>query len=104
MIFGVALSSQTGLAGAVYYVGHHILVQTTLFLVVGLIERQAGSASLRRSAASRSCLRCWRSCSSSRAQPGGIPPFSGFIGKVACCRPARRTVRSWPGSSSAVVS
>ena len=42
MVFGIALSSQLGLSGAIYYVTHHILVQTTLFLVVGLIERQAG--------------------------------------------------------------
>src|SRR5574340_196564 len=48
MVFGIALSTRSGLSGAIYYVAHHILVQTTLFLVVGLIERQAGSASLRR--------------------------------------------------------
>ncbi|MBY6349399.1 Na+/H+ antiporter subunit D [Rhodococcoides corynebacterioides] len=84
MIFGVALSTRAGLSGAVYYVAHHILVQTTLFLVVGLIERQAGSSSLRRLG------------SLAAASPflavlflvpalnlGGIPPFSGFIGKVA---------------------
>ncbi|MDV2474446.1 Na+/H+ antiporter subunit D [Rhodococcus zopfii] len=84
MVFGVALSTQTGMTGAVYYVAHHILVQTTLFLVVGLIERQAGSASLRRLGGL------------ALASPllavlflipglnlGGIPPFSGFIGKIA---------------------
>lgn len=48
MVFGIALSSELGMSAAIYYVAHHILVQTTLFLVVGLIERQAGSASLRR--------------------------------------------------------
>ncbi len=105
MIFGVALSSQTGLAGAVYYVGHHILVQTTLFLVVGLIERQAGSASLRRSAASRSCPPLLAVLFLIPAlNLGGIPPFSGSSARSPCCRPARRTVRSSPGSSSPVVS
>ena len=48
MVFGIALSSRLGLAGAIYYVTHHILVQTTLFLVVGLIERQAGASTLQR--------------------------------------------------------
>ena len=43
MVFGVALSSRLGMSGAIYYVAHHIIVQTTLFLVVGLIERQAGA-------------------------------------------------------------
>lgn len=42
MIFGIALSNELGMSGAIYYVAHHIIVQTTLFLVVGLIERQAG--------------------------------------------------------------
>ena len=35
MVFGIALSSKIGMAAAIYYVAHHILVQTTLFLVVG---------------------------------------------------------------------
>ena len=32
MVFGIALSNQLGMSGAIYYVAHHILVQTTLFL------------------------------------------------------------------------
>ncbi|MGI9207068.1 MAG: proton-conducting transporter membrane subunit, partial [Rhodococcus sp. (in: high G+C Gram-positive bacteria)] len=84
MVFGIALSSETGLAGAVFYVGHHILVQTTLFLVVGLIERQAGSASLRRlgGLALASPLLAVLFLIPA-LNLGGIPPFSGFIGKVA---------------------
>ncbi len=35
MVFGIALSNQLGMSGAIYYVAHHIVVQTTLFLVVG---------------------------------------------------------------------
>ncbi|KZF08330.1 Na+/H+ antiporter subunit D [Rhodococcus sp. EPR-147] len=84
MIFGVALSTQSGLSGSIYYVAHHILVQTTLFLVVGLIERQAGSSSLRRlgglAAASPVLAIVFLVPALSL---GGIPPFSGFIGKVA---------------------
>lgn len=84
MVFGIALSSEAGLAGAVFYVGHHILVQTTLFLVVGLIERQAGSASLRRlgGLALASPLLAVLFLIPA-LNLGGIPPFSGFIGKVA---------------------
>ncbi|MBT1193459.1 Na+/H+ antiporter subunit D [Rhodococcoides kroppenstedtii] len=84
MIFGVALSSTAGLAGAVYYVAHHILVQTTLFLVVGLIDRQAGSSSLRRLgglAAASPLLAIIFLIPALNL--GGIPPFSGFVGKVA---------------------
>ncbi|MDP9165397.1 MAG: Na+/H+ antiporter subunit D, partial [Actinomycetota bacterium] len=48
MVFGIALGSRLGTSGAIYYVAHHIVVQTTLFLVVGLIERQAGASTLQR--------------------------------------------------------
>ncbi len=84
MVFGIALSSQLGLAGAIYYVTHHILVQTTLFLVVGLIERQAGASTLQRlgGLAAASPLLAFVFVVPA-LNLGGIPPFSGFIGKVA---------------------
>ncbi|CAM3894523.1 MULTISPECIES: Na+/H+ antiporter subunit D [Tsukamurella] len=83
MIFGIALSTPLGLSSSIYYVAHHILVQTTLFLVVGLIERQAGAASLRRLgglAAASPVLAILFFLPALNL--GGIPPFSGFIGKV----------------------
>jgi len=84
LIFGVAISSEAGYAATYYYIAHHIIVQTTLFLAVGLLERQAGTTSLTELGGML------------KAAPliailffipmlnlGGIPPFSGFIGKVA---------------------
>lgn len=84
MVFGIALSSQLGMSGAIYYVAHHILVQTALFLVVGLIERQAGASTLDRlgGLAAASPLLAFVFVVPA-LNLGGIPPFSGFIGKVA---------------------
>lgn len=84
MVFGIALSSALGMSGAIYYVAHHIIVQTTLFLVVGLIERQAGASTLRRlgGLAAASPLLAFVFVVPA-LNLGGIPPFSGFIGKVA---------------------
>jgi multicomponent Na+:H+ antiporter subunit D len=84
MVFGVALSSELGMSGAIYYVAHHIVVQTTLFLVVGLIERQAGASTLQRlgGLAAASPLLAFVFVVPA-LNLGGIPPFSGFIGKVA---------------------
>jgi len=84
MVFGVALSTQLGMSGAIYYVAHHIIVQTTLFLVVGLIERQAGASTLRRigGLAAASPVLAFVFVVPA-LNLGGIPPFSGFIGKVA---------------------
>jgi multicomponent Na+:H+ antiporter subunit D len=83
MVFGIALATSAGLAGAIFYVVHHIAIQTTLFLVAGLVERQGGSTSMDRLGGL------------AKASPllavlyfvpamnlAGIPPFSGFIGKL----------------------
>ena len=83
MVFGIALATVAGLAGAIFYVVHHIAIQTTLFLVAGLVERQGGSTSMDRLGGL------------AKASPllailffvpamnlAGIPPFSGFIGKL----------------------
>ncbi|MCV7302775.1 Na+/H+ antiporter subunit D [Mycobacterium barrassiae] len=84
MVFGIALANALGMSGAIYYVAHHILVQTTLFLVVGLIERQAGASTMDRlgGLAAASPLLAFVFVVPA-LNLGGIPPFSGFIGKVA---------------------
>lgn len=83
MIFGIAVGNTLGLSGAIFYIVHHILVQTALFLVVGLIERQAGSSSLRSlgGLAKMSPLLALLYLVPA-LNLGGIPPFSGFLGKV----------------------
>ncbi|GAA1719593.1 Na+/H+ antiporter subunit D [Isoptericola hypogeus] len=83
MVFGIALASEAGTAAAIFYVVHHISVQTALFLVVGLVEYRGGSTSLDRLGGL------------AKLAPGlavlffvpalnlaGIPPLSGFLGKV----------------------
>src|SRR5699024_4382331 len=83
MVFCVGLSTTLGLTGAIYYVAHHIVVQTTLFLVVGLMERQAGSASLRRLGGLAGATPVPSLLSPIPAlNLGGIPPSSGFIGTL----------------------
>ena len=84
MIFGIAMANAAGFAATIYYVMHHIIVQTTLFLAVGLLERQGGTTSL---AGLGGMLRTAPVIGVLFFIPmlnlGGIPPFSGFIGKVA---------------------
>ncbi|MGB3409892.1 MAG: Na+/H+ antiporter subunit D [Microthrixaceae bacterium] len=84
MIMGLGLFSVAGLAGAVLYIIHHIVVKTTLFLVAGLIEHRSGTSDLARLSGL------------ARLEPllgvlfilpalslAGIPPFSGFVAKLA---------------------
>ncbi|NBE82030.1 Na+/H+ antiporter subunit D [Micromonospora rubida] len=83
MIFGVALSTVAGLAGAIFYVAHHITIQTTLFLVAGLIEERAGSTDLRRLGGLARVAPLLAVLFFVPAMNlAGIPPFSGFLGKL----------------------
>ena len=83
MIFGIAMASTAGFSATIYYIAHHIIVQTTLFLGAGLIERHGGTSSLSGLAG---MLRSAPVIAVLFFIPllnlGGIPPFSGFIGKV----------------------
>ncbi len=83
MVFGIALSTEAGLSAAVFYVAHHITVQTTLFLVVGLMERRGGSTSLD---ALGGLARLAPLLAVMFFLPAmnlaGIPPLSGFLGKA----------------------
>jgi multicomponent Na+:H+ antiporter subunit D len=83
MVFGIALATSAGLAGAVFYVAHHIAIQTTLFLVAGLVERQGGTTSVNRlgGLARRSPLLAVLFFVPAM-NLAGIPPLSGFIGKL----------------------
>ena len=52
MIFGLGLATEAGLAATVYYVAHHITVQTALFLITGrVLEHYQSGAQTRRVAA-----------------------------------------------------
>jgi multicomponent Na+:H+ antiporter subunit D len=82
MVMGLALYTPLAIAGAVFYLVHHIIVKANLFLVSGVAERIAGGDSLGRIGGLY------------RAQPllavlflipafslAGFPPLSGFWAK-----------------------
>lgn len=84
MVLGVALGTAEGTSAAIFYIVHHIVVQSTLFLAAGLIERQGGSTSIN---GLGGMLKAAPLIAVLFFVPalnlGGIPPFSGFIGKLA---------------------
>ena len=62
---------------------HHITIQTTLFLVAGLVERRAGSTDLRRlGGLARVAPLLGVLFFVPAMNLAGIPPFSGFLGKL----------------------
>jgi len=84
MLFGLALFTVIGLAGVILYVVHHITVQGALFLVSGLVTRHTGTVSLQ---AMSGVARAYPLVAVLFAIPAmslaGIPPFSGFVAKIA---------------------
>ena len=87
MLFGLGLASTAGLAGAVLYTVHHIVVQTTLFLVAGLVERREGTSSLRRSGGLQHLAPLLGVLYLLPALSlAGIPPLSGFLAKLGLLR------------------
>ncbi|QBR73027.1 Na+/H+ antiporter subunit D [Microbacterium sediminis] len=84
MVFGLAIATEAAIGATIFYMIHHIVVQTTLFLAVGLIERRAGSTSILKvkglmTAAPLIAVLYFIPA----LNLGGLPPFSGFLGKFA---------------------
>lgn len=84
MVMGLGLFTVAGLAGATFYIIHHIIVKTTLFLTGGMVEYRAGTGRLDRlgglvrTAPLLALLFLLPALSLA-----GIPPLSGFVAKLA---------------------
>jgi multicomponent Na+:H+ antiporter subunit D len=84
MVMGLGLFTVAGIAGAIFYIVHHIVVKTTLFLVGGLVEYSTGTGSLLRvSGLARRAPLLGLLFLLPALSLAGIPPFSGFVAKLA---------------------
>ncbi|MGP9694395.1 Na+/H+ antiporter subunit D [Brachybacterium sp. AOP25-B2-12] len=83
MLFGIGLSTRVAMGATIYYVAHHITVQSTLFLGAGLIEQRGGTTNLAR-LGGLAKVAPWIAVLFfiPAMNLAGIPPLSGFIGKV----------------------
>lgn len=84
LAFGAPSEARFALAAAIFYIVHHILVKTTLFLVAGIVRRTHGSSSLDELGG---VARTHRYCAAlfliSALSLAGTPPLSGFWAKLA---------------------
>lgn len=87
MVFGLVLLTPLGLAASIFYVSHHIIVKTNLFLIGGLIERTGRTSSLFE-LGRLSRARPWLGllCLRPAFSLAGIPPLSGFWAKLLILR------------------
>jgi multicomponent Na+:H+ antiporter subunit D len=83
MVFGIALATPHGTAGAIFYVVHHITIQAALFLIAGLVERLGGTSALDRLGGLATASPVLAVIFFVAAMNlSGIPPLSGFLAKV----------------------
>lgn len=88
LLAGIALGSEAGLAAALYYLVHSTLVAGGLFLLADLIARQRGDlgTDLISAPALHQPLLLGTLFFMGAISVAGLPPFSGFLGKVMLLR------------------
>ncbi|GAB3548726.1 multicomponent Na+:H+ antiporter subunit D [Actinopolyspora lacussalsi] len=87
MLFGLGVYDIAGLTGVILYIVHHITVQATLFLVSGLITRYTGTVALSRMGGLAKISPLVAVLFAVPALSlAGVPPFSGFVAKLALLR------------------
>jgi multicomponent Na+:H+ antiporter subunit D len=103
MVMGLALYTPLGLIGAVFYIVHHIIVKTNLFLVAGVAKRLTGSMELKqigglyKSSPLLAVLFLVPALSLA-----GIPPLSGFWAKLVLIR-ASLEIQSYLIAATAII-
>jgi multicomponent Na+:H+ antiporter subunit D len=99
ILLGLAIATPLALAGAVFYIIHHIVVKANLFFVAGAIHRATGTFDLRKAGGLM------------RGSPllavlflipalslAGIPPMSGFWAKFMVIDASFRDDAAWLGA------
>lgn len=83
IIMGIGIFNQAALSGSIYYLIHDMIIKSALFLLVGVIAYVAGTSDLRKMKGlmHHYPLLGWLLFIAAFIL-AGIPPFSGFIGKL----------------------
>ena len=103
MVLGLALATPLALAAAVFYIVHHVIVKTNLFLVAGLVQHLAGSTRLKQIGG----LYVVRPLAAAlflvpALSLAGLPPLSGFVAKLGILHAAVDT-GAWAAGAVALV-
>lgn len=92
MVLGLGLFTPLALAGSVFYIIHHIIVKTNLFLVSGVVQRLRGTLELERLGG---LYRREPLLSALFLVPAlslaGLPPLSGFWAKLTLVKATLQT-------------
>jgi multicomponent Na+:H+ antiporter subunit D len=84
MVMGLALFTPLALAGSVFYIFHHVIVKTNLFLVSGIMERNGGTGDLKKLGGIYLTMPLLAVFFLVPALSlAGLPPLSGFFAKLS---------------------
>ncbi len=92
MVMGIGLASnrsiaQLAVAGTIFYVVHHIVVKSSLFLIGGIAERVEGTQDLKKMGGALELAPGVAAMFLvSALSLAGMPPFSGFLSKLVLVR------------------
>src|SRR5699024_10827897 len=83
ILLGIGVLNQDGVSGSIYYLVHDMLIKAALFMIVGVIAYVAGTSDLRKMGGliHHYPQLGWLLFIAAFVL-AGIPPFSGFIGKL----------------------
>lgn len=104
MILGLALMTPLALAAGIFYLVHHIIVKTNLFLVSGVVIRKYGSCDLAKvGGLSKSAPFLALLFFIPAFSLGGIPPLSGFWAKFALVKAGLEAHAWWSVTAALLV-
>ena len=86
MVLGLGLLTPAAVAGAIFYLVHHVLVKTALFLVADHLERGNGTRDLRQMVPGQGGPWLAAAFVIAGFSLAGLPPFSGFFAKLGLFR------------------
>lgn len=105
IMMGISFNTRLGLTAAIFYMVHHMIVKTALFMATGLMENRTQNKDLHeigdlmRQAPALAGIFFVGALSLA-----GIPPLSGFFAKFALVSAAWSAEQYWLGAISLVVS
>jgi len=104
MLMGLGIFTPAALAGCVFYIFHHMLVKTNLFLVAGIAEKTLGTFELKKMgglyASSPLLAGLFLVSALSLA---GLPPLSGFFAKLILIKSGIEAGAGWVSAVALIV-